>query len=195
MFGDNGHVKVRGVGAVRILDNFTLREVACVEKLGFNLLLVSQLLKDGFEVIFQEGSSRVLDSQGYLVCRILPCKVFWIDFSGTFSGPSRCLLAGPSSELWKWHRRLGHLSFDLLRRLSSLGLIRGLPHLKFEKDLVCHPCRHGKMVSASHPPVNQVMTSHPGELLHMDIVGPSRVMSVGGKKYVLVIVDDFSRYS
>jgi len=68
MFGDNGHVKVRGVGAVRILDNFTLREVACVEKLGFNLLLVLQLLKDGFEVIFQEGSFRVLDSQGYLVC-------------------------------------------------------------------------------------------------------------------------------
>ena len=39
------------------------------------------------------------------------------------------------------------------------------------------------------------MTTHPGELLHMDTVGPSRVMSVGGKWYVLVIVDDFSRYS
>ena len=67
--------------------------------------------------------------------------------------------------------------------------------MKFEKDLVCHPCRHGKMIAASHPPVNQVMTAHPGELLHMDTVGPSRVMSVGGKWYVLVIVDDFSRYS
>src|SRR6185436_12948305 len=51
------------------------------------------------------------------------------------------------------------------------------------------------MVATSHPPVNQVMTTHPGELLHMDIVGPSRVMSVGEKWYVLVIVDDFSRYS
>ena len=39
------------------------------------------------------------------------------------------------------------------------------------------------------------MTTHPGELLHIDTVGPSRVMSVGGKWYVLVIVDDFSRYS
>ena len=51
------------------------------------------------------------------------------------------------------------------------------------------------MIAASHPPVNQVMTAHPGELLHMDTVGPFRVMSVGGKWYVLVIVDDFSRYS
>ena len=67
--------------------------------------------------------------------------------------------------------------------------------MKFEKDLVCHPCCHGKMIAASHPPVNQVMTTHPGELLHMDTVAPSRVMSVGGKWYVLVIVDDFSRYS
>ena len=60
-----------------------------------------------------------------------------------------------------------------------------------DKDLVCHPCRHGKMVSLPHPPVNQVMTSHPGELLHMDTVGPARERSVGGKWYILVIVDDF----
>ena len=112
-----------------------------------------------------------------------------VDFSGTPFGPPCCLLASPSSDLWKWHRRLGHLSFDLLSRLSALGLIRGLPKLKFEKDLVCHPCRHGKMITTSHPPVNQVMTTHPGELLHMETVGPSRVMSVGGKWY------DFSSYS
>ena len=87
------------------------------------------------------------------------------------------------------------MSFDLLARLSSLDLIRGLPKLKFEKDLVCHPCRHGKMVVASHPHVNQVMTKELGELLHMDIVGLAQVWSDGGKWYILVIVDDFSRYS
>ena len=51
------------------------------------------------------------------------------------------------------------------------------------------------MVAASHAPVNLVTTERPCELLHMDTVGPSRVRSVGGKWYVLVIVDDFSRYS
>jgi hypothetical protein len=104
-------------------------------------------------------------------------------------------VAGSSSELWKWHRRLGHLSFDLLARLSLLDLIRGLPKLKFEKDLVCHPCRHGKMVAASHPPMNQVMTQEPGEQLHMGTVSPARVRSEGRKWYVLVIVNDISRYS
>jgi hypothetical protein len=67
--------------------------------------------------------------------------------------------------------------------------------LKFESDLVCAPCRHGKMIAASHSLVNTVMTEHPGQLLHMDTVGPSRVRSMGGKWYVLVIIDDYSRYS
>jgi hypothetical protein len=83
----------------------------------------------------------------------------------------------------------------LLCRLSGLGLLRGLPFLKFESDLVCAPCCHGKMIVASHSPVNTVMTEHPGQLLHMDTVDPSQVRSMGGKWYILVIVDDYSRYS
>jgi transposase InsO family protein len=67
--------------------------------------------------------------------------------------------------------------------------------LKFESDLVCAPCCHGKMIAASHSPVNTMMTEHPGQLLHMNTVDPSRVRSMGGKWYVLVIIDDYSRYS
>jgi transposase InsO family protein len=105
------------------------------------------------------------------------------------------LVADVSAELWKWHRRLCHLSFDLLSRLSGLGLVRGLPKLKYQKDLVCSPCRHGKMVAASHPPLTSVMTERPCELFHMDLVGLARVCSAGRKWYVLVIVDDYSRYA
>jgi hypothetical protein len=89
----------------------------------------------------------------------------------------KSLISWSSSELWKWHRRLGHLSFNLLCRLSGLGLLHGLPLLKFESNLVCSPCHHGRMITASHSPVNTVMTEQPRQLLHMDIVGPSRVRS------------------
>jgi transposase InsO family protein len=67
--------------------------------------------------------------------------------------------------------------------------------LKFESKLVCAPCGHGKMITASHSLVNTVMIERPGQLLHMDTVGLSRVRSMGGKWYVLVIVDNNSRYS
>jgi transposase InsO family protein len=66
---------------------------------------------------------------------------------------------------------------------------------KFESDLVCAPYRHGNMIAASHSPVNTMMTKHPGQLLYMDTIVPFRVRSMGGKWYVLVIVDDYSRYS
>jgi hypothetical protein len=61
--------------------------------------------------------------------------------------------------------------------------------------MVCSPCHHDKMIAASHSPVNTMMNEQPRQLLHMDTVGPSRVRSIGGKWYVLIIVDDYSRYS
>jgi hypothetical protein len=67
--------------------------------------------------------------------------------------------------------------------------------LKFESDLVCAPYRHSKMIAASHSSVNTVMTEHTGQLLHMDTVDLSRVRSMGGKWYVLVVVADYCRYS
>ena len=174
-FGDKSRGKVVSRGTIRVNESFILKDVALVSNMHFNLLSVSQLLKDDFEVRFKKGLSRVLDARGDLVCQISPFgRVFSADFSHS-SGPSRCLLAGSSSSLWKWHRRLGHLSFDLLCRLSSLDLIQGLPKLKFEKDLVCHPCRHSLMVAASHFPVTIVMTKQSSELLHMDNVGQTQV--------------------
>jgi len=138
----------------------SLREVAFVRNLGFNFVSVSQLLKEGFEVRFKQGACCVLDAEETLVCSLVPFgQVFRVDLTSV-SGPARCLVASPSADIWKWHRKLGHLSFDLLIRLSSMGLIRGLPKLKAKKDLVCHPYRHGKMVAASHVPVSQVMTSY-----------------------------------
>jgi hypothetical protein len=132
-------------------------------------------------VVFRKSDSHVLDSSSKRVCGISRIEnVFQADFSSARSS-LRCLISQSSSEFWKWHRRLGHLSFDLLCRLSGLGLLRGLPLLKFESDLVCAPCHHGKMIAASHSPVNTVMTEHPGQLLHMDIVGPSQVRSMRGK--------------
>jgi hypothetical protein len=166
-----------------------------VDRLRYNLLSVSQLCDVELSVLFHKSDSHVLDSSGKRICGISRiANVFQADFSSAQSS-LRCLISQSSSELWKWHRRLGHLNFDLLCRLIDLGLLRGLHLLNFESDLVCAPCRHGKMIAASHSSVNTVMTEHPGQLLHMDTVGPSRVRSMGGKWYVLVIVDDYSRYS
>jgi hypothetical protein len=122
-FGDNGRGRVLSEGEIKVSDKISLRRVALVQSLGYNLLYVSQLLDEGFEVLFRPGGSRILDSRGDLVCMVVPeGQVFRADFSQS-SGVERCFLAGSSSELWKWHRKLGHLSFDLLSRLNKLNLV------------------------------------------------------------------------
>jgi hypothetical protein len=194
-FRDDKKGKVLVTDVIKVNDFFILNDVTLVDRLRYNLLLVSQLVDVDLSVLFCKYDSRVLDSSSGLVCGVSRIgNIFQANFSFAQSS-LRCLLSQSSSELWKWHRKLGHLSFDLLCRLSGLGLLRGLPLLKFESNLICAPCHHGKMIAASHSLVNTVMTEQPGHLLHTDTVGPSRVRSMGGKWYVLVIVDDNSRYS
>jgi hypothetical protein len=104
----------------------------------------------------------VLDSSGKLSYDISHLgKVFQADFSFAQSSV-KYLISQSSFEHWKWDRRLGHLSFDLLYQLSGLVLLQGLSLLKFVSNLVCSPCRHGKMIAASHSPVNTMMTEQPG---------------------------------
>jgi hypothetical protein len=135
-FGDNGRGCVLLEGEIKVSDKITLRHVALVQLLVYNLLYVSRLLDEGLEVLVRPGGSRILDSQGDLVCMVVPeGQLFRADFFQS-SGVEHCFLAGSSSELWKWHRKLGHLCFDLLSRLSKLNLVRGLPQFRFEKELV-----------------------------------------------------------
>ena len=61
-FGDNGKGRVLLEGVIKVSDNFNLNRVALVKNLGFNLLSVSQLLYERFEVRFKRGASQILDS-------------------------------------------------------------------------------------------------------------------------------------
>jgi hypothetical protein len=160
-FGDDKKGKVLGTGIIKVNDHFTLNDVALVDKLRYNLLSVSQLVDADLDVFFCKSGSRVVDSSGNHVCGISYIgKVFQADFSFAQSSV-KYFISQSSSELWKWHRRLGHPSFDLLCQLSVLGLLEGLPLLKFESNVVCAPCHHGKIITAPHSLINTVMTEQP----------------------------------
>jgi hypothetical protein len=70
-FGDNGRGHVLSEGEIKVSDKITLRCVALVQSLGYNLLSVSQLLDEGFEVLFRPGGSQILDSRGDLVSMVV----------------------------------------------------------------------------------------------------------------------------
>ena len=73
--------------------------------------------------------------------------------------------------------------------------ILGLTNVHFEKDRICSACQAGKQVGTQHPHKNIMTTDRPLELLHMDLFGPIAYISIGGSKYCLVIVDDYSRFT
>nr|GEZ77179.1 retrovirus-related Pol polyprotein from transposon TNT 1-94 [Tanacetum cinerariifolium] len=96
---------------------------------------------------------------------------------------------------WLWHRRLSHRNFGAINHLARKGLVRGLPKLKFEKDHLRSACAMGKSTRKTHKPKSEDTNQEKLYLLHMDLCGPMRVESVNGKKYILVIVDDYSRFT
>jgi len=89
-----------------------------------------------------------------------------------------CLLCR-NDESWLLHRRLTHIHMHHLNRLAFKELVFGLPKLKFERDRLCEACQKGKQTKSSFKQINVVSTSRPLELLHMDLFGPSRTMSLG----------------
>jgi transposase InsO family protein len=82
-----------------------------------------------------------------------------------------------------------------LHKLLKGEHVLGLTNVTFEKDRPCAACQAGKQVGNAHHSKNVMTTSRPLELLHMDLFGPVAYLSIGGSKYGLVIVDDFSHFT
>nr|GEZ94523.1 hypothetical protein [Tanacetum cinerariifolium] len=104
-------------------------------------------------------------------------------------------LEASKTKSWLWHRHLSHLNFGAINHLARKGLVRGLPKLKFEKDHLCSACAMGKSKKKSHKPKSEDTNQEKLYLLHMDLCRLMRVESVNGKKYILVIVNDYSRFT
>ncbi|GJY34178.1 retrovirus-related pol polyprotein from transposon TNT 1-94 [Tanacetum coccineum] len=99
----------------------------------------------------------------------------------------------PSSSSLVNDSRLSHL--NTLNKLAKDGLTRGIPKLKFQKDHLCSACALGKSKKSSHQPKAEDTNQEKLYLLHMDLCGPMRVESINRKNYILVIVDDYSRFT
>nr|GEV22845.1 retrovirus-related Pol polyprotein from transposon TNT 1-94 [Tanacetum cinerariifolium] len=123
-------------------------------------------------------------------------NLYSITLQDTTSPNPICLMAkATSSQAWLWHRRLSHMNFDTINFLSKNDIVIGLPKLKFIKDNLCSSCELGKAKRKSFQTKTTLSSKTRLQLLHMDLYGPMRVASINGKKYVLVIVDDYSRYT
>ncbi|GJY34175.1 retrovirus-related pol polyprotein from transposon TNT 1-94 [Tanacetum coccineum] len=177
--------------------NVMIRRVYYVEGLNHNLFSVGQFCDADLEVAFRKSTCFVRDLQGNdLLTGNRGSDLYTISLQETTSSTPICFMAKASpTQAWLWHRRLSHLNFDYITLLSKKDVVTGLPKLKYVRDQLCSSCEMSKAKRSSFK--TKAVPSSKGRLnlLHMDLCGPMRVASINGKKYILVIVDDYSRYT
>nr|GEV40258.1 retrovirus-related Pol polyprotein from transposon TNT 1-94 [Tanacetum cinerariifolium] len=195
-FGNDEFAPILGYGDL-VQRNVTINMVYYVEGLNHNLFLVGQFCDADFEVAFRKSTCFVRDLQGNdLLTRNRGSDLYTISLQESTSSTPLCLMAKASpTQAWLWHRRLSHLNFDYINLLSKKDIVIGLPKLKYVKDQLCSSYELSKAKRSSFK--SKAVPSSKGRLnlLHIDLCGPTRVATINGKKYILVIVDDYSRYT
>ena len=182
----------------------TFSDVYYVEQLKYNLLSVSQVCDKKHSILFTDTEClflapgfKIVDESQILLRTPRKDNVYCLDLENVLSNPSlNCLFSKASlNESSLWHRRMCHMNFKTMNKLVKHNLVRGLPQKEFSCDDHCVACLKGKQHKTSHKSKEFSSISLPLQLLHMDLFGPTNVMSIGKKSYCLVIVDDFTRFT
>ncbi|GJX08146.1 retrovirus-related pol polyprotein from transposon TNT 1-94 [Tanacetum coccineum] len=149
------------------------------------------------EVAFRISTSFFRDLLGNdLVTGTRGSDLYTIALQESSSPTLICFMAKASpTQAWLWHLRLSHLNFETINLLFKNDIVNGLPKLKYVKDQLCSSCGMGKAKRSTFKTKTVPSSKGRLHLLHMDLRSPMRVESINGKKYILVIVDDFSRYT
>nr|GFB32390.1 retrovirus-related Pol polyprotein from transposon TNT 1-94 [Tanacetum cinerariifolium] len=193
----NDHVAaILGFGDLQ-WGNILITRVYFVKGLGHNLFSVGQFCDSDLEVVFRRNAYFARNLEGVdLLKGDHSTNLYTINLHEMASASPIYLMARASStKSWLWHQRLSHLNFDTINDLARNDLVAGLPKFKYQKEHLCPSCEQGKSKRASHPPKPVPNSRQRLHLLYMDLCGPMRIASINGKRYILVIVDDYSHYT
>nr|GEY30060.1 retrovirus-related Pol polyprotein from transposon TNT 1-94 [Tanacetum cinerariifolium] len=168
-FGNNDFAMIAGYGDV-VIGSMSINKVYYVEGLGHNLFSVGQFCDKGFEVTFRKSTCFVRNKDGVdLLTGDRSSNLYTIALNEVASNSSTFLLAKASSS--------------------------HLPKMRIKKDHLCFACEQGKIHRKYHKSKMAFASNKPLYLLYMDLCGLMRVESINGKRYVLVVVDYYSRYT
>ena len=194
-FGDNSRIQIKGKGAIEVnqRDGSILRlcHVLFVPQLEANILSLGRLDEEGCRMIMGEGKLTIFNPNGQLFAKVQRSKgqLYVLKLSTI----DQCMITTEdTSEDWLWHSRFGHLSFHTLKEMSNKKLVEGLPPILMPSKL-CQSCVAGKHHRTSFPKMSSFQETEPLELIHTDICGPISTPTLGGSRYFLLIIDDFSQ--
>ncbi|KAJ9552532.1 hypothetical protein OSB04_016577 [Centaurea solstitialis] len=178
-FGNNELSPVVGHGDI-VCKDITINNVAHVEGLNHNLFSIGKFCDKDSEVNFNKRRCAIRTELGReLLVGTRKTNLYTIKLRHMLANKSQCLITKKSShQSLLWHRRLSHLNYRYLDRLVKQRLVSGIPMIKFEPDQICSGCAQGKMKRASHPPKPEQGSKYPLSLIHMDLCGPMKTVSL-----------------
>nr|GEX71393.1 integrase, catalytic region, zinc finger, CCHC-type, peptidase aspartic, catalytic [Tanacetum cinerariifolium] len=148
------------------------------------------------KVYYVEGLNHNLFSGNDLLTSNHGSNLYTISLQETSSPTPICFLVKAFlTQAWLLHRRISHLIFDTINLLSKKDIVNGLPKLKYVKNELCSYFELGKAKRNTFTTKTILSLKGRLNLFHMDLCGPMWIKSINGKKYILVIVDDYSRYT
>ncbi|KAJ9536503.1 hypothetical protein OSB04_un000340 [Centaurea solstitialis] len=175
-----------------------MNQVSYVDGLKHNMISVSQLCDNGLDVMFKIKYCIMYKADTLIEVMRANRRgdLYLICFESLEAKEEISLVSSvKNEEAWIWHTRFCHLIFHTLDKLVRLNLVKGLANIKFEKDHLCSACEMGKLRRSSHKTKSDPSYDKPLQMLHVDLCGPIAVQSLGGKKYILVLIDEFSRFT
>ena len=195
-FGDDSRINIAGKGSIRFMfksgEKKVLHNVYFIPDLKSNIISLGQATEAGCEVRMKNDLLMLYDRAGQLLVKITRSrnrlyKVI-IDVE-----PIKCLQLVSASDSTRWHARLGHIGVDTMKAMINKELVRGMPRIAIEKE-TCVSCLLGKQARKPFPQATTYRASKPLELVHGDLCGPITPPTPAHKRYIFVLIDDYSRY-
>ncbi|KAM1111108.1 hypothetical protein ACFX13_010490 [Malus domestica] len=170
-----------------------INEVLLVPGLDENLLSVGQMMEHGYYVLFGGNMAVIFDDRNLnnVVAKVIMTGNRCFPLSLESMTPA-ARKASVIEDSWTWHRRFGHLNFASMKKMQQKEMVLGLPALTEMED-VCEGCVSGKHHRESFDKGKVWRASYPLELVHTDLCGPMQNESIGGNRYFITFIDDFSR--
>ena len=196
-YGDGNTVKTLGYDNIN-LGNVIIENVALVAGLKHNLISVSQICDIGYHMDFYDEHCEIVSKSDDKIAMtgFTHGNIYEARLSINTEGSAVCLISKATvDERWNWHKRLSHLNFNNINELVRKDLVRGLPKAQFTPDGLCDSCQKAKQRKSSFKSKTISTINEPFHLLHIDLFGPVNVMSKAKKRYALVVVDEFTRYT
>ncbi|GKA65779.1 retrovirus-related pol polyprotein from transposon TNT 1-94 [Tanacetum coccineum] len=168
-----------------------------IKGMRHNLFSAEQFSDLDLEVAFRRNTCFVRNLDGVnLLKENRSTNLYTINLYEMTSSYPICLMArATSTKSWLWHQRLSHTSFGIINTLVKDSLVTGLPKFTYSKDHLCPSCEQGKSNKTPHKPTHVPNSTNMLHLLSMDLCRPIRVESINRKRYVQVIMDDYSCYT